>query len=112
MRGPSPASSAISPALVGDAQAVANQARELYERIKVFGEHMMGVGGSLRQTVDRYNRAVGSLEGRVLPGVRRFEQLGVVPANTVLPEIAPVEIEPRALQAAELLPVVADQTGE
>jgi len=88
--------------LAENLQEVAGLARDLYDRIKTFGEHMDGVGKALRQAVDRYNRAVGSLEARVLPAARRFEQLRVAPANTEIPAVSQVELEPRALQASEL----------
>ena len=83
-------------------QEVADDARALYRRIKVFGEHMGDLGSSLSQAVKRYNDGVGSLERRVLPTARKFETLGVVSAEPTLPGIADVEIEVRALHAPEL----------
>ncbi len=87
--------------LAENLQEVAGLARDLYERIKTFGEHMERVGKALRQAVEHYNRAVGSLEARVLPAARRFEQLRVAPANSEIPAVSQVELEPRALQASE-----------
>jgi DNA recombination protein RmuC len=95
--------------LTESAQAVAGVARDLYDRVKVFGEHMAGVGNSLRKAVEKYNSAVGSLEGRVLPAARRFEALGVTPAGMSIKEVRPIELEPREVQAAEL---VAPGDGE
>ena len=37
------------------------------------------------------NRAVGSFESKVMPGARRFTELGVSPAKTV-EEPAPIEV--------------------
>jgi DNA recombination protein RmuC len=88
--------------LAKNAQDVATLARELYTRIGTLGGHFANLGKSLRKTVDAYNDAVGSLEARVLPAARRFEQLGVVPAQEVLPDLGPVTEEPRALTAPEL----------
>jgi hypothetical protein len=42
--------------------------------------------------------------------MRRFEQLGVVPVGASLPELVPVDIEPRALQSPELLPSIAGES--
>ena len=87
--------------LAENTQAVADLARDLFERVKTFGEHMERLGKSLRQTVAHYNRGVGSLEGRVLPAARKFEALGVAPAGATIPEAPRVEREPRDLQAPE-----------
>ena len=83
-------------------QKVKHLARELYDRIKVFGEHMGGLGDSLRQAVKKYNEGVGSLEGRVLPTARKFKALGVVSAEATLPGMESIKIEARALRAPEL----------
>lgn len=53
---------------------------ELYERISTLGDHLTGVGKGLTGAVAAYNRAVGSLESRVLVSARRFTELGVVGA--------------------------------
>ncbi len=55
--------------------------------------------------MDAYNRAVGSLEARVLPQARRFEELAAAPEGLELPELAPVESLPRPLVAPELASV-------
>ncbi len=83
-------------------QKVKHLARELYDRIKVFGEHMSGLGDSLDQAVKQYNKGVGSLEGRVLPAARKFKTLGVGSAEATLPGLEPIGIEARALRAPEL----------
>jgi DNA recombination protein RmuC len=51
--------------------------RELYDRLEIFCGHFVKLGRSLNSTVKDFNVAVGSLEARVLPSVRRFEELGV-----------------------------------
>jgi DNA recombination protein RmuC len=87
--------------LARNAQEVARQARELYQRLATYGGHMDKLGRGLRQAVDNYNKAVGALESRVLPSARRFESLGVLPEGSEIEEPAPVEHEPRALSASE-----------
>jgi len=85
-----------------NAQLVAALGRELYKRVADLGGHFARVGKSLAQTVDAYNRTVGSLEARVLPQARRFEELAAAPEGLDLPELAPVEALPRPLVAPEL----------
>ena len=88
--------------LAENARDIAAAGRELYDRVKTFGSHMERVSRSLRQTMEHFNRSVGSLEGRVLPSARRLEALGAAPEGEELTAPPPVETEPRGLQAAEL----------
>ncbi|HET6437469.1 MAG TPA: DNA recombination protein RmuC [Anaeromyxobacter sp.] len=85
-----------------NAERVADLGRELYKRLADLGAHFGRVGRSLSQTVDAYNRAVGSLEARVLPQARRFQELSAAPEGLPLPELAPVETLPRPLVAPEV----------
>ena len=98
--------------LAENAQAVAAQGRDLYERIGTFGRHLSALGKSLRQTVDHYNKGVGSLESRVLPAARKFEELGVVPAASSIPPLEPVELDPREAQAEELIERRTEEAAE
>ena len=85
-----------------NAEEVQKTAKEIYDRLRVFAEHLGKVGKSLGQSVDHYNRALGSLEGRVLPSARKFEQLGVVSASAdKVEKPSNVEHEPRRLTAHE-----------
>ncbi|MEM1345814.1 MAG: DNA recombination protein RmuC [Pseudomonadota bacterium] len=88
--------------LAENAREIRDTAVSLYERLGKFGEHFGEMGKSLRQSVERYNRAVGSLEGRVLPAARKLEGLGVGTGEGALAAPGPVEQEPRALSAPEL----------
>lgn len=50
--------------------------RQLHERAAVAFEHIADLGGAIDQAADRYNRMVGSLESRLLPTLRKFEEGG------------------------------------
>ncbi len=90
--------------LAENARQVGELGRELHERITRFLEHVQGLGRALGQAVRRYNEAVGSLEARVLPQARRFEQLGVIGAGKTLESPQPIESQPRELRAPDRLP--------
>jgi DNA recombination protein RmuC len=86
--------------LAENAVAVHNLARELYGRLSTLGDHVGKLGGALGAAVTAYNRAVGSLESRVLVSARKLAEMGV--SNDELPAPAQVELTPRQPQAPEL----------
>jgi DNA recombination protein RmuC len=88
-------------ALSDNARAVFDLGRELYDRIASMDKHVDGLGKALTNAVCTYNKAIGSLEGRVLVSARKLNQLGVVDAE--LPAPTPVEETIRALSAPELV---------
>ena len=59
-----------------NADEVSRLGRELYDRIVTFADHLDKVGRSIEAAAKSYNAAVGSFEGSVLPGARKFEELG------------------------------------
>jgi DNA recombination protein RmuC len=87
-------------ALAKNAVAVHTLARELYGRLSTLGDHVGKLGASLSGAVTAYNRAVGSLESRVLVSARKLAEMGV--SDDELPSPAQVEMTPRQPQAPEL----------
>ena len=73
-------------ALSENARAVFDLGRELYDRLTGLGGHVDAVGKSLTNAVTAYNRAVGSLESRVLVTARKLNQLGVTDAELDAPQ--------------------------
>ncbi|MGH8166983.1 MAG: DNA recombination protein RmuC, partial [Woeseiaceae bacterium] len=69
---------------------------DLYGRLSVFVAHLNKVGRQLSSSVESYNRAVGSLERKVLPGARKFIELGIHPRKE-LEEVEPLESLPRTM---------------
>lgn len=99
-------------ALTENARQVQVLGAQLYERISVLGEHMAQVGKGLTGAVAAYNRAVGSLEGRVLVTARRFAEMGVVgTGGQELHQPEPLATVTRPLQAAELVTPAVDDAA-
>jgi DNA recombination protein RmuC len=69
------------------------------------GGHLTRLGASLGAAVGAYNKAVGSLEARVLVSARKFAELGISDDPIDPPE--QVELAPRQLQSPELV----EETG-
>src|SRR5450631_3437221 len=76
--------------LADNAAEVRRLGEELYKRLAVFAEHLARLGKSLGASVDSFNKAVGSLEQQVLPGARRFPELGLR-TNRAIDTLEPVE---------------------
>lgn len=51
--------------------------KDLYDRLRIMVGHLEMVGKNIKQAGDAYDRFLGSLEQRVIPGARRFRELGV-----------------------------------
>ncbi|MGE0079918.1 MAG: DNA recombination protein RmuC [Thiohalomonadaceae bacterium] len=64
-------------ALAENAQRIREVGEELYGRLATFGEYLAKLGKSLETSVGHYNKAVGSFDSRVLPGARKFAEMGV-----------------------------------
>jgi DNA recombination protein RmuC len=88
-------------ALAENAREISALGKELYDRLATMGEHVARLGHELGQAVGAYNRAVGSLEGRVLVSARRFRDLKV--AGEELATLEPIDEAPREVRADELL---------
>ncbi len=76
-----------------NARAIADQGRELYDRVVNVLDPIGDVGKHLKKSVDAYNQAVASLEQRLLPGFRRFKDLVSSDKETI--ELEPVDHTPR-----------------
>ncbi len=88
--------------LAENAKEISDLGKELYKRLANMGDHLAKVGKSLAGATDAYNRAVASLETRVLVTARKFKDLGTTGVDDEIEELAPVEVTPRLLQAPEL----------
>ena len=69
--------------LAENADQIKTLAEELYERLATFSGHLHRIGKQLGLSVEAYNKAIGSLERKVLPGARKFTELGVQPKKPI-----------------------------
>jgi DNA recombination protein RmuC len=85
-----------------NAHEISDLGRQLYDRIRVMAEHFEEVARGLTRSVEAYNRAVGSLESRVLVTARRLKEKGIS-APEDLPELEVIDHTARSLGAPELV---------
>jgi DNA recombination protein RmuC len=84
------------------AQKVSELGRELHARLVKLSGLLSSLGVKLNSAVRAYNETIGSYEARVLPGARRFADLGVADAGRELPEIEHVTVNARSINMPEL----------
>lgn len=79
-----------------NAQEISELGRQLYERMNTLVQHFDSIGSNLEKAIGAYNKAVGSMESRILPSVRRFKELGVTGADEI-PVVEQIDQTPRSL---------------
>ena len=89
--------------LTDNARELYRLSRELYDRMGAVGKHLADMGGSLRRSVDGYNKLVGSLESRVLPSARKIAELDPTSTGTDALDTKPVDSVPRPVTATEFV---------
>jgi DNA recombination protein RmuC len=82
--------------LARNAQQISALGKELHDRLRNLAGHITAVGANLDRAVDSYNKAIGSLENRVLVSARKFSELGASVAEDI-PQLEPIETTARAL---------------
>lgn len=87
--------------LAESAAEVVKLGRELHERLATMGGHFSKLGRSLNSAVGDYNRAISSLERRVMVSARRFTDLGVT--QKVLDELENVDSSTHQPAVAEMI---------
>jgi DNA recombination protein RmuC len=78
-----------------NAQEISELGKQLFERMTIFVDHVVNIGKGIEKATESYNKAVGSLESRVLISARRFNELGVAPGKEI-PVIDTIQVMPRS----------------
>lgn len=87
-------------AITREAKQISALGKELYERISVVIGHFSKLGKSLEQSVGHYNRAVSSVESRLLVTARKFEALESA-STEPLPDTKKIEMRPSQIMESE-----------
>jgi DNA recombination protein RmuC len=84
--------------LAENAERIRGLAEDLYARIATFRNHMGKMGSALESSLRAFNAAVGSLERSVLPGARKFTELGVR-SDKPIEELVEIDVSVRGTEA-------------
>ncbi len=79
-----------------DTQEIIKNAKEAYKRFQVFSEHLSEIGKNLHRTVNAYNQTIGSLQSRVYPVLRKFEEIQI--GEKELTPLDEINVYPREMQ--------------
>ena len=60
-----------------NAEIIRKIGQDLHQRIGTLSEHMAKLGKNLDSSVATFNKLLGSYEGNVLPGAKKFTELGI-----------------------------------
>jgi DNA recombination protein RmuC len=99
--------------MVAEAAEIAEAAGTLHSRFSRFLGEFERVGKGLTTAATAYDKAVGSMEARLLPQLRKVEGMGVAPGKAIEPP-EPTHITVRQVAAPELreAPEEREPTGE
>lgn len=85
--------------LAKNAEQIRKVGEDLYQRLANFSGHLQKLGRNLESGIKAYNSAVGSFDARVMPGARKFVELGISPGKAME---EPQQIETGIKQAEEI----------
>jgi DNA recombination protein RmuC len=91
-------------------EEIRKEGANLYKGVAAFIGHFQAVGKSISAAAGKYNDATGSLQRSVLAKARNLHKLGVADAQSQLPDVSPLLLEP--MKDVPLDQKVLDAIGE
>lgn len=92
--------------LAKNAEELRRIAGEFHERVRTFGEVYADSGRHLQRAIDAYNKSVGSWDARMLPSLKRVQELGV---GKDAPELARIDSTARMPRPVEPIDNITDR---
>ena len=83
-----------------NAEKIRELGEDLYKRLGTFTGHLARLGKNINSSVDNYNSAIGSFQRQVIPGAKKFSELGISEPKSNQP-LEPVENVARSLEQGE-----------
>ena len=87
-----------------DAKKIGDLTKELYKRFSTLFDYVRKTGKGIQQSTTNFNNLIGALESRVLPTLRKLDDLNVVDGE--IASIEPLETSIRELSVPEETPEI------
>ena len=87
-----------------DAKKIGDLTKELYKRFSTLFDYVRKTGKGIQQSTTNYNNLIGALESRVLPTLRKLDDLNVVDGE--IASVEPLETSIRELSVPEETPEI------
>jgi len=84
-------------------QDVINLGQELYKRFNTVSQYFSKIGRHLNQSVDSYNQTLASFENRLIPVMRRFQDIKALKTDTAPEPFKPIDAHSKSPQSMEFL---------
>jgi len=79
-----------------NAREISKLGKELYSRINVFTSHLDSIRSNINKLIENFNKAVGSVERKIIPQMKKFDELGAGDGKK-LNEIKKIDEQPRTV---------------
>ena len=86
--------------LAENAEQIRSIGADLYNRLATFSDHLAKLGRGLDTSISAFNNAISSFETRIMPGARKFNELGIT-AKKEIDNLSPLEKHPRQFALTE-----------
>lgn len=83
-----------------NAEKIRDLGEDLYKRLSTFTGHLAKLGKNINSSVENYNSAVGSFQRQVIPGAKKFSELGITEPKTT-ENLEPIEKIARSLEQSD-----------
>lgn len=94
------------------AELVAQEGKDLYDRMSKVLDDVIKMGKALGTATSTYDEMIGSIETRLMVTMRRLKDLGVVQENAPEKLLKPIGQVPRVLRAPEAAQLPSASAGE
>jgi DNA recombination protein RmuC len=93
-------------------QNIIDLGQEFYKRFGLFGTYFTKLGRHLNQSVDAYNQTLSSVENRLLPIMRKFQDVKALKTDVEIPPLNVVDLQTKSPHSMELLNDPLKKTDE